>query len=110
MQTTQVKEVTITKDNFNEIVANATKPVLIDFWAGWCMPCRMQGPILTQVAEEAGDRAIVGKVNVDEETELAREFGIMSIPTLVVIENGKITAQSNGVTPKDRLLKMLNLK
>lgn len=110
MKTTQVKEVTITKDNFNEVVLQATNPVLVDFWASWCMPCRMQGPILAQVAEEVGDRAVVGKINVDEEPDLARQYGIMSIPTLMVFENGQVVAQANGVTSKDRLIKMLNLK
>lgn len=109
MQTTQVKEVTITKNNFNELVLQSTKPVLIDFWASWCGPCRMQGPILSQVAEAAGDRALVGKINVDEEPDLAHQYGVMSIPTLMVFENGLVTTELNGVTPKNRLLKMLNL-
>jgi thioredoxin 1 len=110
MQSTKTEELVITMDNFKKEVLESTKPVLVDFWASWCGPCRMQLPILGQVAQTVGDRAVVGKINVDEQPELAQMFGVMSIPTLIVFENGKVADRTMGVTPKDRLIKMLNLK
>lgn len=101
----QVK--TITKDNFQEVVNNATVPVLIDFWASWCGPCRMLSPVVDEIAEEMADSVIVGKVNVDEESELAAKFKVMSIPTLLVFKGGKLTATSVGVKPKQEILAML---
>ncbi len=90
---------TITKQNFNIEVLESEKPVLLDFWATWCGPCRMIAPVVEEIAAERSD-IVVGKVNVDEQPELAQKFQIMSIPTLIVIKNGKITAQKVGVQPK----------
>ena len=85
--------ITITKENFAQEVLQSEKPVLLDFWASWCGPCRMLSPIVDEVAEERGD-VKVGKVNVDEQPELAGEFGVMSIPTLLVFEQGKLVRQA----------------
>ena len=91
---------TITKDNFSKEVMESVQPVLLDFWANWCGPCRMLSPIIDEIGEEtAGIK--VGKVNVDEQRELAAQFGVMSIPTLVVIKNGKAVKRSVGVQTKD---------
>ena len=98
--------ITITKDNFQREVLESNKPVLLDFWAAWCGPCRMLSPVVDEIAEERTDIK-VGKVNVDEEQELAAAFQVMSIPTLVVMNNGKAVAQSMGVRPKHQILSML---
>lgn len=98
--------ITITNNNFQSEVINSDKPVLLDFWASWCAPCRMLSPVVDEIANERGDIK-VGKVNVDEEPELAGKFGVMSIPTLVVMKNGKIVNQSVGVRPKAQILAML---
>ncbi len=98
---------TITRDNFEQEVINSDKPVLIDFWAPWCGPCRMVGPTVEQVAEETISTAKVGKVNVDEQPELAKAFRVMSIPTLVVMKNGKIAHSAIGVQSKNSILSML---
>ena len=90
--------VTITKENFEQEVLQSAKPVLLDFWASWCGPCRMLSPVVDEVAEERTD-VKVGKVNVDEQPELAGEFGVMSIPTLLVFEQGKLVRQGVGARP-----------
>ena len=98
--------ININKNNFQSEVLNSEKKVLLDFWAPWCGPCRMVVPIVEEIADERPDIK-VGKVNVDEEAELASRFGIMSIPTLVVIEKGKIVNQAMGARPKEAILSML---
>lgn len=100
--------VNITKSNFEQEVANSDKVVLIDFWATWCGPCRMVGPIVDEIALERDDIKVC-KVNVDEEQELAAQFKIMSIPTLVVMKDGKIVNQSIGAKPKHQILAMLEV-
>jgi thioredoxin 1 len=97
----------ITKNNFQNEVLSSDKPVLIDFWAAWCGPCRMLSPIVEELAGELSGKVKVGKVNVDEERELAAQFQIMSIPTLVVIKDGKVTASAAGVRPKAAIKRML---
>ena len=101
-----MSEVEITKDNFEEVVLKADKKVLLDFWATWCGPCKMIAPYVQQVAEE-NDHILVGKVNVDEQMELAMQFGITSIPTRVVMEKGQKVAQALGYRPKEDILKLL---
>ena len=96
----------VNKNNFEQL-KQSEKPVLIDFYADWCGPCRMVSPIVDEIAEERDD-IIVGKINVDVEQELAAEFGVFSIPTLVVLKDGKVVEQSAGAKPKARILAMLD--
>ena len=95
----------LNKNNF-EAIRSSEKPVLLDFFAEWCGPCRMVGPIIEEIAEERDD-IVVAKINVDEEPELASEFGVFSIPTLVVMKNGKVVVSSSGARPKEQILEML---
>ncbi|MGN6710408.1 thioredoxin [Anaerocolumna jejuensis DSM 15929] len=98
----------ITRENFKREVLESEKPVLLDFWASWCGPCKMVSPIIDQVAEEKKGMIKVGKINIDEEAELAAQFRIMSIPTLVVIKDGKIVESTAGVKPKNAILSLLS--
>lgn len=98
--------ITITNKNYDEEVMHSDKPVLIDFWASWCGPCRMMSPVIDEIAEENPDIK-VGKVNVDEEQELAMKFNVMSIPTIVAIKNQQVVGTTIGVTPKEEVLKMV---
>ena len=97
----------INLNNFRQEVLNSDKPVLLDFWAPWCGPCRMVVPLVEQIADERSD-VKVGKVNIDEECELARQFGVMSIPTLVVMKDGQVVRQATGARPKHQILELLN--
>jgi thioredoxin 1 len=94
--------------NFETDVIKSTKPVLVDFWAVWCGPCQMQGPIVEEVANGMAGKAVVGKLNVDENPQTAQKFGIMSIPTLMIFQGGKVVKQFIGVQSKETLLSELN--
>lgn len=98
--------ITITKDNFKEEVIGSEKPVLLDFWASWCGPCKMLSPIVDEIAKENSDIK-VGKVNVDEQPELASAFNVQSIPTLAVVKGGKVTNISVGAMPKEQILSLI---
>ena len=100
-------ELKITRENFENEVMKSNIPVLIDFWAPWCGPCRMMGPIIEQLAEEYEGKAKVGKVNVDEEGELSQAFGVISIPTIVLVKDGKVVRQAVGARPKAEVEAML---
>ena len=100
-------ELKITRENFENEVMKSNIPVLIDFWAPWCGPCLMMGPIIEQLAEEYEGKAKVGKVNVDEEGELSQAFGVMSIPTIVLVKDGKVVKQAVGARPKAEVEAML---
>jgi thioredoxin 1 len=101
-------DVTITDANFGETVEKAATPVLVDFWAVWCGPCQMQGPIVEEVATLMNGKAVVGKLNVDENPAVAQKYGIMSIPTLIIFKGGQPVKQFVGVQSKDTLVSELN--
>jgi len=102
-----MSEITITKENFESEVIKSDKPVLLDFWAAWCGPCRMLSPVVEEIANEYEGKIKVGKVNVDNQPELAAVFGVASIPTVVVMKNGEITNKSIGYCPKEELIALL---
>lgn len=97
----------LTDENFKEEVLNSNKTVLVDFYADWCGPCKMMSPIIDEIAKEIGDKIKVGKVNVDDNQELAIKYSIMSIPTIVIIKNGEVVKTILGVRPKEEILKVL---
>ena len=100
--------INITRNNFQNEVINSDKPVLLDFWAPWCGPCRMLAPVVAEIAEEHAADLKVGKINVDEQPELAAQFGVSSIPTVILFKNGEPVRGSVGYVPKERLEAMLN--
>ena len=102
-------EITLTKENFDSVISSADMPVLVDFWAPWCGPCRMLAPTVKKIAEKYEGKVIVGKVNVDDDPELARRYGIMYIPTLIVFRNGESVKESNGLKREDEILEMLGI-
>ena len=101
-------EITLTKENFETEVLKSELPVLVDFWASWCGPCKMLAPTVAEIAEEYSGKVKVGKVNVDEEDELSREYGIVSIPTVILFKDGKPIKSSVGLVPKENLVAMFN--
>jgi thioredoxin 1 len=103
-----MSDITITDANFDATVLKSDKPVLVDFWAVWCGPCQMQGPIVEEVAKAMAGKAVVGKINVDENSNTAQKFNVMSIPTLMIFKNGTVVKQFVGVQSKDTLVSELN--
>ncbi|MBO4423198.1 MAG: thioredoxin [Clostridia bacterium] len=102
-------EITLTKENFAAEVLSSALPVLVDFWADWCGPCKMIAPVVAKIAEEYGGKIRVGKVNVDDQSDLAREYGIMYIPTLIVFRNGEEEKRSSGFKRKDEIIELMGL-
>ena len=100
-------ELKITSDNFQKEVMESNKPVLLDFWAAWCGPCKMQSPVFEEASEKLQDRAVFGKVNVDEQPQLAQQYGVMSIPTIILIRNGEVAAKEVGVHSLEELERMI---
>jgi len=105
---TENKTLTLTNENFNEVVSSSDKPVLVDFWASWCGPCRQVSPIMEQLAEEYEGKAIVAKVNVDEQGELSQKFRIMSIPTVMLFKEGQMVEKVVGVRTKEEFSKLID--
>jgi thioredoxin 1 len=101
-------EITLTADNFKKEVLESSVPVLVDFWAEWCMPCKMIGPSVAQIAETYKDKIKVGKVNVDSESEIASQYGIISIPTLILFQNGQVARQKVGAMPRREIEKLFS--
>ena len=101
------KALEITSANFQEVVLNADKPVLVDFWAEWCGPCRMVGPVVEEIADDFADSAVVGKLNVDEHQDIAVKYGIRSIPALLYFKNGEVADSVVGAVPKHQLASKL---
>lgn len=97
-------ELTLTNENFEQEVLQSQKPVLVDFWATWCGPCRMQAPVLEALAEELGEELTIGKVDVDDAPELASRYGVLSIPTLMLFRDGEVIRKTVGFTPREELL------
>ena len=102
-------EIILTKDNFETEVLKSEKPVLVDFWATWCPPCRLLGPVIAEIADEQITSLKVGKVDVDEQKELASQFNIMSIPTMILFKDGKVVKEILGYKPKEEILELINL-
>ena len=99
-------EITITAENFEAEVLKSDIPVLVDFWASWCGPCKMIGPVISEIAEEYAGKVKVGKINVDEQMSLAMEYQVASIPTLIVFKNGQVAKRTVGVQPKENLVRL----
>jgi thioredoxin 1 len=102
-----MKPIALTKDNFDSVITQSGKPVLVDFWAPWCGPCRMIAPVLDEIAAELGDQAIVAKVDIDQEPELAARFRVSAIPSLLVFRDGQLVETLRGLQPKARLVSAL---
>jgi thioredoxin 1 len=102
------KAVQITNISFDEKVSSSDRPVLVDFWVEWCAPCRMLSPTIDQVADDYDSKVTIGKINIDEEPELAQRFGVMSIPTLILFKDGNVVSKSVGVVGKDKIAAMID--